>query len=119
MTSLPLPLPNPSVVQFCVECEEKYCEGCYVKFHRKGALTKHHAQPLGSNQGSTIREVTVASNKPTHSVKEEQRGGEEHAASGMGGSGSLLEGTFNEDETGIHIERIFKDDKFWNDCVIT
>ena len=27
--------------------------------------------------------------------------------------------TFNDDETGIHIERIFRDEKFWNDYVIT
>ena len=26
--------------------------------------------------------------------------------------------TFSGDETGIHIERIFKDIDFWNDCII-
>ena len=25
--------------------------------------------------------------------------------------------TFNGDDTGIHIECIFRDEKFWNDCV--
>ena len=32
-------------------------------------------------------------------VREEQKGGEGHNTSGTGGSGSLLEGTFNEDQS--------------------
>ena len=39
----------------------------------------------------------MATSRPTRAVREERRGGDEHGASGTRDSGSLLEGSFNED----------------------
>ena len=68
-----------------------------AEFHQRGALSRHHAQPLSSDHGSSLREVTLPHSTPTHIAGEGHGGG--HAPSGTGGSGSLLEGTFNEDQS--------------------
>ena len=91
--------PLPSLVQFCVECQERYCECCYSEFHRRGALARHHAQPLGSDQHRSLMEVNVPHSIPIHPVGEGQGGEGGHAPFDTGGNGSLLEGTFNEDES--------------------
>lgn len=87
------------VMQFCVECQERYCQCCYNEFHQRGALARHHAQPLSSEHHSSPREVPVAHHAYTHTAWEGQREGEGHTSSGTGGSGSLLDGTFNEDQS--------------------
>ena len=87
------------VMQFCVECQERYCQCCYNEFHQRGALTRHHAQPLSSEQHSSPREVAVAHSASTHTAREGRREGEGHTSSGTGGNGSLLDGTFNEDQS--------------------
>ncbi|KAI2653351.1 Zinc finger B-box domain-containing protein 1 [Labeo rohita] len=30
----------------CAECGEDYCVGCFVRFHQKGALKRHHMVPV-------------------------------------------------------------------------
>ena len=87
------------VMQFCVECQERYCQCCYNEFHQRGALARHHAQPLSSEQHSSPREVAVAHSASTHTAREGRREGEGHTSPGTGDSGSLLDGTFNEDQS--------------------
>ena len=88
------------LMQCCVECQERYCQCCYSEFHQRGALARHHAQPLSSEQNSSPREVNEAHSASTHTAREGRGEGEGPNSSGTGGSGgSLLDGTFNEDQS--------------------
>jgi hypothetical protein len=74
----------------CVECKENYCNVCFIKFHHKGSLAKHHVRPLYK---AVIKEnySSVVNDEVTRVGCE----GEEREG-GVGEGGALLVGSYDE-----------------------
>ncbi|KAE8604034.1 hypothetical protein XENTR_v10014544 [Xenopus tropicalis] len=108
-----------SALLMCLECGEDYCPACYAKIHQKGALKLHRTRPI---QKKTQREVSQQSrernsnepkDKPTSGNKvstgftafNEKQEVKEQVPSvavnrdASGNRESLLQGTFNEEES--------------------
>ncbi|XP_040285904.1 LOW QUALITY PROTEIN: zinc finger B-box domain-containing protein 1 [Bufo bufo] len=66
---------SKSALLKCLECGEDYCTACFTRFHQKGALKLHRTMPIQSLNPEPRKE---------HLTKR---------------SGSLLDGTFNEEES--------------------
>ncbi|XP_063772259.1 zinc finger B-box domain-containing protein 1 isoform X2 [Pseudophryne corroboree] len=126
---------SKSALLMCLECGENYCAACFAKIHQKGALKLHRTLPIqGKSQDGKLdafrKEVNV--DEPSGKLDKGKEitdnmastgvssFNEKHSASGEAfisvptksymsdTTGSLLHGTFNEEESA----------KYFNDALL-
>lgn len=94
----------------CLECAEKYCVRCFMSFHQKGALKKHSTQSIDQGKGGEIKDKegnAINNTTPQLSPYKDhsrvpfqvQRDSLRSSESTRQQGGSLLEGSYNEEES--------------------
>ncbi|KAK3699387.1 hypothetical protein QZH41_018554 [Actinostola sp. cb2023] len=79
----------------CVECTENYCVGCFMGFHRKGALRSHTTKNLDQVSGSWDR-LAGRKGQDNQPITSKSKNG---ASPELKPGGSLLQGSYDEKES--------------------